>query len=547
MRVLPQIRARFPKGQAIPADLDTAHIYLANADAQTGFQQSVEANAKIISELEGQTEKLVTRETVNGALVITNRLTPQGQAFYDAPLPATQLIYGGGGTDVPAMSPDAAVTVEPVLVTGPPGTQSGFDLSAPDAADANADIELDEVKPTLSANATRRARALNTAEAITAELSERGLRVYPLRSDLPALPRAFLREERPILDNMNAISKAIANRVELPESVRNMAVAVALNRAKGIERATELTTGALTVNEIAIVTDRAHLAADAWAALRELPQTEEADHRVIVQTLALRLVAAIREKFEDVRDDDQPNEKAINQYARDAAFWVVPKQADLLAEQLQDEIAKQSKIVESGPLPDAMLFPEDLLLAHSNKNIYGVLPPTKDLIDKSKNSLFIDSEAWFTDLSYPLLGSARFVTSPYDESSKLNGFERQFAEALDRAPFVHWWHRNADRKPHCVAIVRADHKHYFYPDFVVCMAHSAGDDALLRLIETKDNTKDAARKARHTPQRYGSVLFITQDGQRIKIINRDGSLGDIVDTDDLATVQDWLRQTRPTV
>ena len=223
------------------------------------------------------------------------------------------------------------------------------------------------------------------------------------------------------------------------------------------------------------------------------------------------------------------------------------KQADLLAEQLQDEIAKQSKIVESGPLPDAMLFPEDLLLAHSNKNIYGVLPPTKDLIDKSKNSLFIDSEAWFTDLSYPLLGSARFVTSPYDESSKLNGFERQFAEALDRAPFVHWWHRNADRKPHCVAIVRADHKHYFYPDFVVCMAHSAGDDALLRLIETKDNTKDAARKARHTPQRYGSVLFITQDGQRIKIINRDGSLGDIVDTDDLATVQDWLRQTRPTV
>ena len=81
----------------------------------------------------------------------------------------------------------------------------------------------------------------------------------------------------------------------------------------------------------------------------------------------------------------------------------------------------------------------------------------------------------------------------------------------------------------------------------MCVAHSAGDDALLRLIETKDNTKDAARKARHTPQHFGSVLFITQDGQRIKIINRDGSLGAIVHTDDLAEVQDWLRQTRPTV
>ena len=547
MRVLPQIRARFPKGQAIPADLDTAHIYLANADAQTGFQQSVEANAKIISELEGQTEKLVTRETVNGALVITNRLTPQGQAFYDAPLPATQLVYGGGGTDVPAMSSNVAVLVAPVVAAAPPGTQSGFDLGVADSSDSDDGIELDEVKVVPSATALRYARALNTAEAITTELGERGLRAYRLRRDLPALPRAFFREERPTLGNMSAISKAIATRVDLPESVRNMAVAVALNRAKGIETATELTTGEMTVNEIAVVTDRVHLSADAWAVLRELPQTEEADHRIIIDTLAQRLVAAIREKFEDVSDDDQPSEKAINQHARDAAFWVVLKQKDLLAEQLHDEIAKQCRLVESGPLPDVMLFPDDLALAHSSKNVYGVLPPAKDVIDKSKNSLFIDSEAWFKDHVYALTGGANFVTSPYDESSKLNGFERQFAEALDRAPFVHWWHRNADRKPYGVSIVRADHKHYFYPDFVVCMAHSAGDDALLRLIETKDNTKDAARKARHTPQHYGSVLFITQDGQRIKIINRDGSLGEIVDTDDLAAVQDWLRQTRPTV
>lgn len=79
------------------------------------------------------------------------------------------------------------------------------------------------------------------------------------------------------------------------------------------------------------------------------------------------------------------------------------------------------------------------------------------------------------------------------------------------------------------------------------MEHSAGDEPLQRLIETKDNTKDAARKARHTPKHYGSVLFITQDGQRIKVINNDGSLGAMVDTDDLAAVQDWLRHTRPTV
>ena len=70
--------------------------------------------------------------------------------------------------------------------------------------------------------------------------------------------------------------------------------------------------------------------------------------------------------------------------------------------------------------------------------------------------------------------------------------------------------------------MRALRQHYLFPDFVVCIAYSAGDDALLRLIETKHNTKDATR-------------------------NRDGSVGEIVDTDDLAAVQDWLRQTRPTV
>jgi hypothetical protein len=112
---------------------------------------------------------------------------------------------------------------------------------------------------------------------------------------------------------------------------------------------------------------------------------------------------------------------------------------------------------------------------------------------------------------------------------------------------VRWWHRNADRKPYKVSVVRAEHKHYFYPDFVVCMEHSPGDAPLQRLIETKDNTKDAARKARHTPQFYGSVLFITQDQRRIKIINRDGSLGQTIDTDDLASLQDNLRSTRPTV
>ncbi|MBL8311101.1 MAG: DEAD/DEAH box helicase family protein [Burkholderiales bacterium] len=542
MRVLSPIRARFPKGTPIPADLDTAYIYLANAEAQTGFQQSVAANAKVISELQGQTERLVTRETMSGALMITNRPTPQGQAFYDAPLPATELqaVDPSPNSQEPPVPPQAAMPLAPI------GTQTGLDLSPPDQASDDEHVELDEMKPDAVAESQSRT-ALSTVDEVTTSIRNCGFQVYRLRQSLPALPRALLRELRPTLLNMSAISKAIATRVDLPESVRNMAVAVALSRAKGIERSTELTTGELTQREIAIVTDRVHLAADAREVLRALPQTEEADHRIIVDVLAQRLEPALQEKFDEASDAEQPDAKVLRQFARDAAFWVVIRQKDLLAEQLQEEIARQSQTVQSGPLPDAMLFSDGCALDSSTKNIYGVLPPTKSQIDEARFDLFIDSGVWLKERSIPLADGTAFLTSPYDESSKLNGFERRFAEALDRAPFVRWWHRNADRKSFGVAIVRADHRHYFYPDFVVCMQHATGDDALLRLIETKDNTKDAARKARHVPQAYGSVMFITQDGERIKIINKDGSLGDMVDTDDLVTVQDWLRKSRPTI
>ena len=92
-------------------------------------------------------------------------------------------------------------------------------------------------------------------------------------------------------------------------------------------------------------------------------------------------------------------------------------------------------------------------------------------------------------------------------------------------------------------------KSHIGPLLLVCVEHSEADvdQPLQRLIETKDNTKDAARKMRHAPKHYNDVLFVTQDGARIKVINKDGSLGAMVDTDNLATVQDGLRQTRPTV
>jgi type III restriction enzyme len=68
-----------------------------------------------------------------------------------------------------------------------------------------------------------------------------------------------------------------------------------------------------------------------------------------------------------------------------------------------------------------------------------------------------------------------------------------------------------------------------------------------RLIETKENLKDAARKARHIPSHYGKVLFLTKDQQRLRWIRDDGSLGSEVDLDDLGELREWLRASRPQV
>lgn len=79
----------------------------------------------------------------------------------------------------------------------------------------------------------------------------------------------------------------------------------------------------------------------------------------------------------------------------------------------------------------------------------------------------------------------------------------------------------------------------------MCLRHYPGDAALIRLIETKENVKDAARKAKHVPDFYGKVLFLTKDQKRLRWVKEDGSLGSEVDLDDLREVREWLRVTRP--
>ncbi|MBK7026637.1 MAG: hypothetical protein IPH40_06830 [Polaromonas sp.] len=70
-------------------------------------------------------------------------------------------------------------------------------------------------------------------------------------------------------------------------------------------------------------TDRSALAREAMAALRELPQAEEEDYKIIVQVLASRLLSAIKNEVDNLPDDAQPNTTEPSRLSRDAAHWVI--------------------------------------------------------------------------------------------------------------------------------------------------------------------------------------------------------------------------------
>lgn len=172
------------------------------------------------------------------------------------------------------------------------------------------------------------------------------------------------------------------------------------------------------------------------------------------------------------------------------------------------------------------------------------MPPSDDDLACVDSLLLLNERMWLEDRKLSL-DTGEICLGRYDGTSRLNSEERDFARALDHADFVEWWHRNPDRKPYAVRLVRGEHQNYFYPDFVVCLSHVSGDKPGLRLIETKESTKDASRKARRVPKSYGKVLFLTKDQNRLRVINDDGSLGLSVDWDDLTPVREWLRTSKP--
>src|SRR5690606_21875191 len=102
--VAPQVRDAFPKPHEIPDVLDTAYIYLADGEAQAGFQSAVNTVGAVKSQLEGQTEQMVVKQTKSGATVYTNKTSPQLPAFYDKDVVAPILEEPDEEAEVPLPS-----------------------------------------------------------------------------------------------------------------------------------------------------------------------------------------------------------------------------------------------------------------------------------------------------------------------------------------------------------------------------------------------------------------------------------------------------------
>ena len=538
MRVARPVRDAFAKPQEIPADLNTAYVYLGNAQAQAGFEAAVKANAAVKDQLEGQTEKLMVRQTLSGAVSYGNRPVAQAPVVFDTPAP-----------DRAARAPETMPTAVTTQYVGMPEATAQIDWVVVDGMGASwqsATAPLDEINAKVpgKALALKKSVTLNTRGELLEELAQRGLRVYPRNEALSGLAKRLKTEVKPVLEDMSEISRTAAIRLEISEELKKIAVRTAFNRNKDTEQHTELTGGSSYKVEIQVFTDRNALARQARASLKNLPQAEDEDYRIVVETLASRLYSDIVEIAENFSLDHQPDAAERQRLSRDAAHWVIIKQAQPLKELMFSEIAKQARLVDAAPLPDHMVFPEGLSLKPSAKNIYGVMPPSRDVADQIPYTLVVDDRAWMADKIFEL-DDGPVVQGKFDDTWFGNPLEESLSRALDRAEFVVWWHRNPRNKPYAVRVVRAEHDNYFYPDFVVCVRHSPSDDPIARLLETKDDTKDASRKSKHWPQQYGKVLFLTPYGDRLKWVHEDGSIGEDVDLDNMQTVLDKLASTRP--
>ncbi len=551
MRVPGELQRAFPEPYTAPAELDTAYIFLANEQSQAGFAEAAAATKAVISQLEGQIEELQVRRTAHGGVCLSNHVTTQTPLGYDIGLLATLAVDG----TVRNHSYESNTRLAPVdTASAAPDIEVGATHELFGTLAQTGELDALDFMESASGNAraAQRGAPANRAELLAA-LDASGLRAYPRLTTVAqrATPGQFTTEVKPVFDVLELDIREAARTLALPDEVKSVATRAAMNLLTEREIRTELFSGVSNEESVQVVTDRSALMQRTEEALATLG-LEEQDLIELVGELGRRLLPEIERAHAYREDAPRPQPAAMRALARDAACWVVHKQLPELQEALQAQWATKAKEVPAQPLPHALLMPASAPLMPSRKNIYGVLFPETDGVAQAANTLPLSAQPVFKNETYALRKTPRarhagdiFSTARLDATYEFNTQELAFAKSLDRADFVAWWHRNPQGKPYSIALMRSDSRNMFYPDFVVCLQHELDDEPLIRLVETKHDVKDANRKGKHQSKTYGKVLFLTKDAQRFKIVEDNGSLGEVVDFDDLTRLRQWMRDSAP--
>ena len=555
MRVPFELQQAYPDANRAPPGLDTAYVFLANPESQPGFAQAAAAIKGVKSQLSGQTEELTFRRTAHGGVAMTNRPTPQTPLTYNLGLLRT--VAPGGAVREPEVTVNVAVPSTPLDNLEPGSSLGLFDAqqeSSDDLDTLDALVFDDVFSSTATTKKTTRAtpKAPASREELFAAIEEADIRALPRRTQLASntLPSRLMTEIQPLFEALALDVNAAARHLQIDDNTRNNAIKAALNRMTEKEIRTELFGGEVFEEDVQVITDQEALLEHTRDALATLG-LEDQDATDVIQTLAMRLIDFVEQAWALQDEASHPGAADLRRQARLAACWVIHKQFAHLQRALHSQWADRAKLDFAQSLPDALLIPASVAVLPSRKNIYGVLYPDIGVVAAARDAMAPETRKLLKNETYVYGESAEVLSlACIDGSYEFNPDELKLAKALDLADFVQWWHRNPDRKPFSVGLLRGDSKNLFYPDFVISMAHMPGDEPLMRLIDPKHDTKDAASKALHVSSYYGKVLFLTRveltkGVKQFKIVNDDGSLGDVVDYDDLNRLKTWMRSTQP--
>ncbi|HEX3465699.1 MAG TPA: hypothetical protein VHS78_16735 [Candidatus Elarobacter sp.] len=526
MRVERAVRSRLMEDKInFDPVLDTGYLYLANIDAQVGFEKAVAALQIMTTEADGLVESLRQYTAKDGSIVYTNR--PAGR---QVGLPLNLGVLGKARY----IDPKSATEKDDSLIGTFVGSFLGAELPEPAPPPQKPAKKIKILEGTFS-----------DEPGLAAAAKSAGLRLYPIRRQSPHFAPTLKTEVRPAMGDLTLVAKTMASKLNFTSEAVNTAVKIALRGTQAIERITELTQHEMTERMVQGVFDPHLTMREANKILRGLPQMEDADRVAFLSTLVSRLETEVDRVLEILPEEARPVDAVRMTLIRNVANLMVRSLDVEIQELYHRTMADAVQSVDAKPLPDAIMFPEAVPLLKASRNLYGVFPPS--LVDgKEMNQQMLPEERRLLEssvyLSVEMKSAVPYSVAYVDSTWWSNTEEERFSRSLDNAEFVYWWHRNPPRKPFSVGVVRADAGGNFFPDFVVCLATFAGDEARVRLIETKDNLKDAVRKMQRQPKAYGRVIFITKDVGRFRMVSEDGQLGAVVD-DDLESLRDELRQT----